>query len=121
MNRKYFSGERSSSVSFWTTSRERGPITPMWGIDGVIHSTFASRPSNRSPKNSSWSLPLVITQQWPSRPVLNTVASSTSQPVGIDERAVARLPDLEPEHVVAERPLDAPERVGSAELPLVQW
>ncbi len=67
-------------MSFWTTSRERGPITPRWGIVGVIHSKRASRPSTSSAKNSSWSLPLVITQQWSSSAVLNTVASSTTSP-----------------------------------------
>ena len=120
MNRKYLSDPRSSSVSFWTTSRERGPITPRCGIDGVIHSNSASRPSTSSPKYSSWSRPLVITQQWSSCAGVEHGPVVHHQPVGIEERAVAHLPDLEPERVVAEHPLGGPQRVGSAELPLVQ-
>ena len=110
----------SSSVSFWTTSRERGPITPRCGIDGVIHSNSASRPCHSLPEV------LVVVPAVGHHPAVVLLRGVEHgpvvhhQPVGIEERAVAHLPDLEPERVVAERPLGGPQRVGSAELPLVQ-
>ncbi len=120
MNRKYRSDPRSSSVSFWTTSRERGPMTPRWGIDGVTHSNSASRSATSSVKNSCV---LAAVGHHPAVVVLGGVEDRRvvhHQPLGVEERAVPRLPDREPQRVVAEHPLDGPQRVGTAELPLVQ-